>query len=63
MEVKKKIDFIKDWISNYVSSMPKKTDSLVIGISGGIDSSVLRNTGQEMVVEDIHMSHSILLLV
>ena len=40
MEVSKKIDFIKDWISNYVSSMPKKAESLVIGISGGIDSSV-----------------------
>ena len=40
MEVSKKIDFIKDWILNYVNSMPKKADSLVIGISGGIDSSV-----------------------
>ena len=25
---------------NYVNSMPKKAKSLVIGISGGIDSSV-----------------------
>ena len=32
--------FIKDWILNYVNSMPKKAQSLVIGISGGIDSSV-----------------------
>ena len=40
MEVKKKIVFIKDWISNYVNLMPKKAESLVIGISGGIDSSV-----------------------
>ena len=40
MEVSKKIDFIKDWILNYVNSMPKKAESLVIGISGGIDSSV-----------------------
>ena len=40
MDVSKKIDFIKDWILNYVNSMPKKADSLVIGISGGIDSSV-----------------------
>ena len=40
MEAKKKIIFIKDWILNYVNSMPKKADSLVIGISGGIDSSV-----------------------
>ena len=40
MEVDKKIIFIKDWILNYVNSMPKKAESLVIGISGGIDSSV-----------------------
>ena len=40
MEPAKKIIFIKDWILNYVNSMPKKAESLVIGISGGIDSSV-----------------------
>ena len=40
MEANKKIVFIKDWILNYVNSMPKKADSLVIGISGGVDSSV-----------------------
>ena len=40
MEVNKKVLFIKDWILNYVNSMPKKAESLVVGISGGIDSSV-----------------------
>ena len=40
MEVAKKIEFIKNWILNYVNSMPTKAESLVIGISGGIDSSV-----------------------
>jgi len=40
MEVSKKIIFIKDWILSYVNSMPSKAQSLVIGISGGIDSSV-----------------------
>ena len=40
MEVSKKVTFIKDWIFNYANSMPKKAQSLVIGISGGIDSSV-----------------------
>jgi len=40
MEVSKKIVFIKNWILNYVNSMPKKAESLVIGISGGVDSSV-----------------------
>ena len=40
MEVSKKAVFIKDWILNYANSMPKKAECLVIGISGGIDSSV-----------------------
>ena len=40
MDVNKKVIFIKDWISNYVNSMPVSAKSLVIGISGGIDSSV-----------------------
>ena len=40
MKVDKKVVFIKDWILNYANSMPVKAQSLVIGISGGIDSSV-----------------------
>ena len=40
MRPNQKITFIKDWILNYVNLMPKKAESLVIGISGGIDSSV-----------------------
>ena len=54
MEVSKKIEFIKDWILNYVDSMPKKTQSLIIGISGGIDSSVTSTlcamTGKKTIV-------------
>ena len=40
MNTTKKVEFIKDWIQKYVDSMPVKAKSLVIGISGGIDSSV-----------------------
>ena len=40
MTPKDKVSHIKNWILNYVNSMPKKAKSLVIGISGGIDSSV-----------------------
>ena len=40
MKASEKILFIKNWISNYIDSMPSKAESLVIGISGGIDSSV-----------------------
>ena len=35
-----KIKFISNWIKNYTNEMPSKAESLVIGISGGIDSSV-----------------------
>ena len=36
----KKAQFISNWIKNYTEMMPSKAQSLVIGISGGIDSSV-----------------------
>ena len=35
-----KVKFISNWIKAYVDKMPSKAQSLVIGISGGIDSSV-----------------------
>ena len=35
-----KTKFISNWIKTYVDQMPSKAQSLVIGISGGIDSSV-----------------------
>ena len=40
MKSSEKILFISDWIKDYVNKMPTKAQSLVIGISGGIDSSV-----------------------
>ena len=40
MKPSEKTKFISDWIKSYVDQMPNKADSLVIGISGGIDSSV-----------------------
>jgi NAD+ synthase len=35
-----KAQFISNWIKDYVEKMPNKAQSLIIGISGGIDSSV-----------------------
>ena len=35
-----KVKYISNWIKSYVDQMPSKAKSLVIGISGGIDSSV-----------------------
>ena len=36
-----RIQFITNWIKNYCNSMEKKPDSLVVGVSGGIDSAVV----------------------
>ena len=40
MSPKEKVNFIKNWIKSYVEKMPNPAKSLVIGVSGGIDSSV-----------------------
>ena len=40
MKPSEKTKFISNWIKTYVDQMPSKAQSLVIGISGGIDSSV-----------------------
>ena len=40
MNASEKVKFISNWIKQYVNNMPKKAKSLVIGVSGGIDSSV-----------------------
>jgi NAD+ synthase len=40
MKVSEKIIYISNWIKSYVDNMPTKAQSLIIGISGGIDSSV-----------------------
>ena len=40
MKVFEKTNFISSWIKDYANNMPSKAQSLIIGISGGIDSSV-----------------------
>ena len=40
MQTSDRISYIKSWILDYCESMPKDPDSLVVGISGGVDSSV-----------------------
>ncbi|WP_415277735.1 NAD(+) synthase [Candidatus Pelagibacter sp. Uisw_094] len=40
MKALEKAQFISNWIKDYVEKMPSKAQSLIIGISGGIDSSV-----------------------
>ena len=40
MSPSEKVKYISSWIKSYVDQMPSKAQSLVIGILGGIDSSV-----------------------
>jgi len=40
MSPTEKTKYISNWIKSYVDQMPSKAKSLIIGISGGIDSSV-----------------------
>ena len=41
MNPKERVLFITGWILDYCSKMPKKPSSLVVGVSGGIDSAVV----------------------
>ena len=54
MDVKKRAKIITDWINNYCDSEVYKPKTLVVGISGGIDSSVVStlcaNTGRKTIV-------------
>jgi NAD+ synthase len=54
MQASNRIDYIKKWILDYCKSMPKEPDSLIVGVSGGIDSSVTSTicalTGKKTIV-------------
>ena len=54
MQASDRINYIKKWILDYCKSMPKEAETLVVGISGGIDSSVTSTicalTGKKTIV-------------
>ena len=54
MEAKKRVGIITKWIDEYCKSMPFVPKALVVGISGGIDSSVVSTlcalTGRKTIV-------------
>ena len=54
MQIPERVDYIKNWINDYCKSTSKEPDSLIIGISGGIDSSVTSTlcalTGKKTIV-------------
>ena len=68
MNPKEKTKFISNWIKSYAEGMPSKAQSLVIGISGGIDSSVsstlsamtgLRTIVLSMPIKQIENQHDL----
>ena len=54
METKKRVKIITKWIDDYCQSMPILPKALVVGISGGIDSSVVSTlcalTGRKTII-------------
>ena len=54
MNVEKRANIIKDWIENYCKNESFQPKALVVGISGGIDSSVVSTlcalTGKKTIV-------------
>jgi len=54
MKTSERVTYIKNWILDYCTSMPSVAEALVIGISGGIDSSVASTlcalTGKKTIV-------------
>jgi len=54
MQTSERINYIKKWILDYCKSMPREAETLVVGISGGIDSSVTSTicalTGKKTIV-------------
>ena len=54
MQTSERINYIKNWINDYCKSMLKEPESLIIGISGGIDSSVTSTicalTGKKTII-------------
>jgi len=56
MEPLEKAQFISNWIKDYVNKMPSKAQSLIIGISGGIDSSVSSTLSAMTAIKTIVLS-------
>jgi len=56
MKPLEKAQFISNWIKDYVEKMPSKAQSLIIGISGGIDSSVSSTLSAMTGIETIVLS-------
>ena len=60
MRPDRRIEIIRSWIFNYLSEMDKPANCLVVGVSGGIDSSVVSTicamTGMKTLVASMPIS-------
>ena len=56
MDVEKRVSIIKSWIVDYVNSMSKKASTLVVGVSGGIDSAVVSTISSMTGIKTIVLS-------
>ena len=59
MDVKKRAKIITDWINDYCESASYKPKALVVGISGGIDSSLVTALMQKNSSEPINTFNTI----
>ena len=52
----KKINYISEWIKNYTNAMIKPAQSLIVGISGGIDSALTSTLSSMTGIKTIAIS-------
>ena len=61
MKIEKRAQIIQDWIENYCRNTSINPKALVVGISGGIDSSVVSTlcakTGRKTIVLTLSLIH------
>ena len=61
MNSTKKIDFISKWIKNYVDNMKNPARTLIVGVSGGIDSALTSTLASLTGIKTIAISMPILI--
>ena len=52
MNSTKKIDFISQWIKKYVNNMQNPARTLVVGVSGGIDSALTSTLSSPTIIPE-----------
>ena len=60
MNSTKKIDYISKWIKNYVDNMQNPAQTLIVGVSGGIDSALTSTLSSLTGIKTVAISMPIL---